>query len=307
MRTASIRAVAAVMAGMTLSAAVSAQLVDNPRSGQSAAAPPGFVQPVERMPRYPDEDSASQTRERFRAVLRQYPPSLAEVLRLDPSLLTDERYLAPYPSVRAFLADHPEIARNASFFVGENWMNWTRNTPSAMRFQLIAGMFAGLAGLVGVIALLFVIAWVTRLLVEHRRWWRVSKVQTDVHNKLLDRFTSNEDLLAYIQTPAGRRFLESAPITVEGAPRSIGAPIARILWSVQAGTVVALVGAGLLVVSGRIASDTTGFADVSPFLFVIAGVLVATGLGFLLSALIAYGLSRRLGLLEPASTSASNA
>ena len=46
----------------------------------------------------------------------------------------------------------------------------------------------------------------------HRRWSRLSKIQTDVHNKLLDRFTSNEDLLAYIQTPVGRKFLESAPI-----------------------------------------------------------------------------------------------
>ena len=40
-------------------------------------------------------------------------------------------------------------------------------------------------------------------------------MQYQVHNKLLDRFTSNEDLLAYVQTPAGRRFLESAPIPLQ--------------------------------------------------------------------------------------------
>ena len=41
-----------------------------------------------------------------------------------------------------------------------------------------------------------------------RRWQRLTKTQTDAHSKLLDRLTSHEDLLAYIQSPAGKRFLE---------------------------------------------------------------------------------------------------
>ena len=47
------------------------------------------------------------------------------------------------------------------------------------------------------------VIWLIKTLIEHRRWSRLSKIQTDVHNKLLDRFSANEDLLAYIQTPAG--------------------------------------------------------------------------------------------------------
>ena len=60
-----------------------------------------------------------------------------------------------------------------------------------------------------------VLTWLVRTLIEYRRWLRLSRIQTEVHTKLLDRLTSNEDLLAYIQSPSGRKFLESAPIPVD--------------------------------------------------------------------------------------------
>jgi hypothetical protein len=50
--------------------------------------------------------------------LDQYPPSLAQVLRLDPSLVSRSDYVAPYPRLAAFLAQHPEVAHNPVFFIG---------------------------------------------------------------------------------------------------------------------------------------------------------------------------------------------
>src|SRR5213592_3592158 len=50
-----------------------------------------------------------------------------------------------------------------------------------------------------------VLIWLIRTLVEQRRWSRLSRVQTEVHGKLLDRLGTNEELLRYIDTPAGRR------------------------------------------------------------------------------------------------------
>jgi hypothetical protein len=261
----------------------------------SPTAPPAERQP----PRFLDESSAVQTRERLRIIFRQYPPSLSEVFRLDPSLLGDQKYLAPYPALAAFLTDHPEIARNPAFFVGENWQNWDRNTPAAHRIQVVQQLFGGLAFFLGFLTLVFVAGWVLRTLVDYRRWLRLTRVQTEVHTKLLDRFSNNEDLLAYVQTPAGRRFLESAPVPLDAGPQAIAAPIGRILWSAQAGTVATLVGVGLLYVSARMAADTTGFNDLSPFLFLVGTVTLAVGFGFLLSAVVSYFVSKRLGLLEP--------
>jgi hypothetical protein len=138
-----------------------------------------------------------------------------------------------------------------------------------------------------------VVVWIIRLIVLQRRWNRMSKVQFDTHAKLLDRFTSNEDLLAYVQTPAGRRFLEATPIPIEEQPRAIAAPLSRILWSVQAGVVLAAGGLGLMYVSSRFTDEPAQF-------FMVTGVItIALGVGFMISAAAAYVLSRRLGLMEP--------
>jgi hypothetical protein len=132
------------------------------------------------------------------------------------------------------------------------------------------------------------------MIVASRRWNKVSRAQYDVHSKLLDRFTTNEDLLAYMQTPAGRRFLESAPIRLPDEPRSMAAPFTRILWSIQAGVVLVVTGVGLLYVSGDFASD-----EPAKFFMVIGVITLALGAGFIISALAAYGVSRKLGLLDP--------
>jgi hypothetical protein len=131
---------------------------------------------------------------------------------------------------------------------------------------------------------------VIKTLIEQRRWSRLSKIQTEVHNKLLDRFSANEDLLAYIQTPAGRRFLESAPIPLE-SPRSIGAPLGRILWSAQAGAVLSVLGLGVVLVSQNT------FEEVGAPLGAFGWVIFALGLGFVVSAVLAYMLTRRFGLI----------
>jgi hypothetical protein len=90
------------------------------------------------------------------------------------------------------------------------------------------------------------LGWVTKSIIDQRRWARVSKVQNEAHAKVIDRLTSNEDLLAYIQTPAGQRYLESAPLSVGSADSPATAPFSRILWSVQVGTVASLVGLAFL-------------------------------------------------------------
>ncbi len=136
------------------------------------------------------------------------------------------------------------------------------------------------------------LGWFIRLLVDYRRWYRLSKVQAEAHNKLLDRMTANEELLAYVQSPAGSRFLESAPIALDPGSRRIGAPFSRILWSVQAGLVLGAAGLGLQYVSGKITSEAA-----QP-LYTLGVLAMALGIGFVLSAVVSYALSSRLGLFE---------
>ena len=101
---------------------------------------------------------------------------------------------------------------------------------------------------VGAIALFSIV----KYLIEYRRWHRISKVNAEVHNKILDRFGSNEELLAYIDSPAGRRFLEATPIAPNAAAQGrMAAPYGRILLSVQVGVLLLALAIGFMWVSSR--------------------------------------------------------
>src|SRR4051812_36475511 len=63
-----------------------------------------------------DSDSR-ETREAFHATLQRYPTEVSRVLKLDPSLMTNQSYLANYPALGAFLTQHPEIAHSPAFYL----------------------------------------------------------------------------------------------------------------------------------------------------------------------------------------------
>ena len=294
------RCAAFVLLFATLSACPLAAQTRPGRGARGQSPAPAESAPLRERDFRTDDQNARETRERLHEIFRQYPPSLAEVLRYDPSLLSNDTYLAPYPVLASFLAQHPEVAHNPGYFVGEYRDNQWQNDPRRQMLQLMEGVLAGVAVLVGFVTLVGVVGWLLKSLIDYRRWLRLSKVQTEAHSKLLDRLTSNEDLLAYIQSSPGRRFLESAPIPIDPTTRPISAPVGRILWSVQAGMVVAMGGLGLLYVSHEIPIGTPAYSDLSLPLFVLGSVAIALGGGFVLSALVAYIISRRLGLFDAA-------
>jgi len=242
-----------------------------------------------------EQPDAQRTREELSALLERYPPALRSVLALDPSLLGNQPYLALYPALVSFLNAHPEIARNPSFYLGGGLGGRLNQDRAEQTLNMWRDVLGGLAGFAGFGMAIGLLVWLIRTVVDYRRWGRLAKVQTDVHTKLLDRFTANDDLLAYMQSPAGAKFLESSPITLDAAPRSVGAPLGRILWSVQGGVVLIAGGIGLQVVSGRVAGDA------SQPLHALGVLGIALGLGFVISAIISFVISQRLGLIEPAS------
>jgi hypothetical protein len=263
-----------------------AVLAAAPAAAQTRQAPPPAAPAFSQ-----DTLDARETREALMQVLAQYPPSLGQVLRLDPTLLTNQAYLAPYPKLAAFLTQHPEVPHNPAFFLGDlrsgGWSD-----PKRDLLEFWQNVLAGVAVLTGVAAVTSLLVWLIKTAIDHRRWLRLTKIQTEAHNKLLDRLTANEELVAYMQSPAGQRFLESAPIATEG-PRAISAPVGRILWSLQAGFVLALAGLGLQFASARV------IEEVQLPLWVVGILAMALGVGFLVSAVVSYALSRRLGLFEP--------
>jgi hypothetical protein len=287
----------------TLSATflMTAVLSGLPPSRVSAQAPRPPVSPAAPQPPPPagvtDRRNALETRAQFEEILAAEPPALVQVLRLDPMLLTNAEYLAPYPDLRDFLAQHPEVARNPRFYVGDVRPSGTVSSRS-QAIQAIEEMSVGIGIFLFFMTALATITHVGRSILEHRRWLHATKIQTDAHAKLVDRLASNEDLMAYVQSPAGQRFLSATPLVVDGEGRVPGAPIGRILGSLQIGVVGAFAGAGLWIARSNV------IEEVALPLQVIATLAVALGLGFIVSAAASFLLSRQLGLIRPSSSNA---
>ena len=142
-------------------------------------------------------------------------------------------------------------------------------------------------------ALFLTIGFVAWTIASH--WQRHEQVRemTTFHARVLDRIGSIKDFNDFLQTPGGAQFMNA--ITGDKGPNG---PRERILRAVQTGIVLSSVGSGCLLLSGlfqREASDV----------FTIAGViLLSLGIGFLFASGAAYGLSKRLGVLQAANLGA---
>lgn len=243
---------------------------------------------------------AEVVREQLNEILEGYPRSVGEILRRDPSLMARPEYMAAYPQLAAFLAEHPEVARNVEYYFDRYGQNFRREFDP--EFEALGVLLGGMAGFFVISTLLGVFAWVVKAIIQHRRWLKASAVQAEVHTKLMDRMTTNEELLNYIQSPAGRRFLESAPVRAEVEAPNIAAPVGPIIFSMMMGIVLATVGIGF-----RMAGTYIG--DESQKAFVVVGLIIlALGAGFILASVMAYLVSSRLGLFpaKPVTESTSS-
>lgn len=283
------RYAAVLIPSLLLSLPLSAQaqpFVQSPNGGRGGVA-------VERSL---DPGDAREVRDQFNELMNQHPPSLRTVFQADPTLMQRADYLTPYPRIAEFLTQHPEIARDPQFFVGTISPYWnSRNrTPQEQAYEMLEGVLTGLAVFTGMMTVLLVLATLIRQAISHRRWSRQSKVQTEVHSKILDRLQSNDELLAYIQTPAGQRFLQSGPSPMADAvePKALSAPFGRIFWSVQVGVVLLALGIGFWFVQRSV------MAEIAPVFSAMGVIAAALGIGAICSGVVSYLLSVRFGLLK---------
>ena len=237
--------------------------------------------------------------------LLRLSPTLTTVVSHDPTLLSNQEYVSRNnPELAEFLAAHPEVARNPDFYLFTH-MDPKDGSPDEALERAVwpevyrtQGRRTGFdeflsdsPPLLAFGAFLCAAIWAIRVFVENRRWSRIFKLQSDVHGKLIDKFSTNQDLAAYMQTEAGRRFLEAAPIPLngEGSPR-VPNSVARILTPVQIGTVLILLGVGFLLLRN------VG-SDYEVPMRVLGVLILMPGIGFILSAGFTWFLASRMGLM----------
>jgi hypothetical protein len=272
-----------VAAALVLSlGVVSAQEAKVASTETATTASPATTAKTVVLPQSVTTQSSQETRQQFSQLLRESPSELGTILALDPTLLSNEGFLTGYPELARFVGEHPEVRRNPRFFLEQFEPH---NRPGVLQDVMQGLMILSVLSLIA-----FVMTWLIRTIVDQKRWNHLSRTQSDVHNKILDRFSSSDELLAYVKSPAGAKFLESAPIPLHAEQATQNAPVARILWSIQLGVVVMAAALGLLVVSGRFDAES------SRALFAMGVIALCVGGGFIVSAIVSLVLSRRLGL-----------
>lgn len=227
--------------------------------------------------------------------LLQLSPKLTKVVGTDPTLLADEAYVSrKNPELTEFLRSHPEVVRNPEFYLfmppivrgvgGRPIFNVQGFGGPSNDFLIQERIIVFLVFVLILAALL----WIFRIVLENNKWNRLSKMQSDLYNKLLDKCSANEELLASLRTGTGQPFFDLAAIE----PRT-ASPLGRVFLPLQLGIVLTLAGAGLL-------SFFYGQASTphDAWLFLGLGTLVLmVGLGLMISAAASYFLARHLGLL----------
>lgn len=139
--------------------------------------------------------------------------------------------------------------------------------------------------IVGTLASL--VGWIVWVISTNVRRRQATERVAALHAKVLDRCADSNELLRYLESDQGRRFLESA--AEESAH-----PASRILGAVQAGLVI-----GALGVASVMISYTLHYTDERDAMLIFGSAALAIGVGFLISAVVSYLLSKSWGLLRP--------
>lgn len=117
--------------------------------------------------------------------------------------------------------------------------------------------------------------------------WRRSKHKFDLHNKLLDKFSSAQELNGFLSSQGGSKFLDFLTI---GSLR----PKEKILSSISKGVIFLFLGIAIFFIGPFMSQRVEESNGVQAF-----GILsMVLGAGFLVSTFISYKLSKKWGIID---------
>ena len=104
------------------------------------------------------------------------------------------------------------------------------------------------------------------------------EAQAEIQKQLLAKFTTGQELASFLETPGGQKFLDQLSAAGQGAK-------GRLLSGLRTGIVLTVLGVAMLLLSAVRQQQQHGM--LTP-----AVLLLAIGIGFLISAAVSYRLTR---------------
>jgi hypothetical protein len=122
--------------------------------------------------------------------------------------------------------------------------------------------------------------WVVKIWLD----WKKHRLKNDLQNKLVEKIGNIQDLNNFLQTESGDRFLNS--LTVAG-----GSARDKLLSAFSSGIILAVLGVSYFAIALFFETEAR---------YINAGgiVILALGIGFLISALVSYRMSKKWGIIE---------
>ena len=142
-------------------------------------------------------------------------------------------------------------------------------------------------GVVGVTGLVVLLIGFSAWIFSRRRQER-ARAQFDLQRRMLEKFESASEFVAFLNSESGRKFLET--VSSESASQA-----GRIFGSIQKGAIFTLMG---IVGFSIVAYDIDELIPLA----VPSGIALAIGLGYLISAFASHRLSKQWGLLPPSAS-----
>ena len=140
-------------------------------------------------------------------------------------------------------------------------------------------------------------AWIVTVIVTSLKQRANTRTRTEIYNKLIDKFSSAPEFIAFMQSDAGLRFIEEQAVEPSQ-------PLSKILSSIRVGVSLALVGGGMLVVANI--WDRTLGEDMYAVIALGGTIALTAGTGFIIAAAISYRLCRSWGLIPSFVTPKTN-
>ena len=124
------------------------------------------------------------------------------------------------------------------------------------------------------------VIWIIKLWLD----WKRHRLKNDLQNRLVEKIGNIQDLNNFLQTESGDRFLNS--LTVAG-----GTAKDKLIAAFSSGIILSVLGVAFFPIALFFQSEAR---------YINAGgiVFLALGIGFLLSALVSYRISKKWGIIE---------